>query len=449
MVLSRRGKAILLACALILPAMAAQRRATRPGPAPPKTQPPASTRWPLAAIDVSGNKVFPTEAIVRVTGLKLGDAVNAKDFERAVERLTETGAFESLAFRYEPVDGKLAVTFEVQEVIDLHPVGFERLEIPDAELMQVLAEKVPLFGPQVPATGRMVKRIIEALESYLPSRDRSSRILGRLLPARDGKLMMKFLPADLPPSITFVKFEGSAVLRAEDLQSAFFQVAVGAPYTEARLRELLDYNIRPLFEEKGRLQVRFGPIRVEESKDPAGVVVTVPVQDGEEFRFGEVRFAGNTQFPGKELGRVARLEADEVANFALVNKAVADIERLYKRNGFLHVKAAVERRLDEKKQTVDLLMRVQQGDQYKFRSLEIKGIDINAAAAVRRRWGIQRDQPFDSSYPEVFIQRIIEEAMFDHLAKITHRVTVDEESKMVDVEVAFLPEPVKKPRSIP
>src|SRR5713226_8430292 len=126
---------------------------------------PAADRWPLAAIAVTGNKVFPTETIVKASGLKLGDRVRLEDLRRAVDRLTATGAFETISFRYGPEGEKIAVTFEVQEVIDLYPVGFERLGIPDAELRKVLAERVPLFGPQVAATGPMVKHIVEAIQA--------------------------------------------------------------------------------------------------------------------------------------------------------------------------------------------------------------------------------------------------------------------------------------------
>lgn len=290
----------------------------------------------------------------------------------------------------------------------------------------------------------MVKRIVAALESYLATRNQGTRVIGRLVSAPGGKLVMTFRPAEQPPSITFVKFENSTVLRAEDLQKAFYQVALGIPYTEERLRELLDHNIRPLFEEKGRLQVRFGPFRTEESKEPAGLVVTVPVAEGEEFHFGKVRLAGNTKLPERELGRLVKLEEDQMANFALVNKAVADIEARYKRDGYMHVKATVERTLAEKTKAVDLVIRILEGDRYTFRNLEIKGIDINAAAAVRKRWGIQRGQPFDESYPGTFLKHIEEEAMFDRLAKTAFHVTVDEESKMVDVQLEFVGEPARR-----
>ncbi|MBI3696196.1 MAG: hypothetical protein HY238_15335, partial [Acidobacteria bacterium] len=398
-------------CPLVAIAAPAQRPAARkktPSKPAAKTTAPAPDRWPLASIHVEGNRAFGADAIVRATGLKLGAAVNAADLKRAVDRLTETGAFETISYRYVPEGEQIAVTFQVQEVVDLYPVGFERMDVPDAELLKVLREKAPLFGPQVPATGPMVKRIVEVLRAY-----RNIEIVGKVLAGPGGKLVMTFRPAEAPPVVTYVKFENSTLIRAEELQRVFYQSAVGVPYTEPRLQELLDSNIRPLFEEKGRLQVRFGPLRVEESKEPTGVVVSVPVEEGDEFHFGKVQIRGNTKFSTADLSRLVKLEEDELANFALVNKTIGDIERRYQREGYMHVKATVERTLDEKKKSVDLMIRIQEGDPYTMRNLVIKGLDINAEAAVRKRWGIPRGQGFDGSYPELFLKRIEEEAMFE------------------------------------
>jgi len=428
---------LLVGALLAAPAQRAPsaRRATRQPAATPPARP--ADRWPLAAIRVAGNQVFPAGAILRAAGLQLGALITLADLQAAAQRLTDSGAFATLSFRYEPEGAKLAVLFQVQEVVDLYPVGFERLEIPDAELNEVLTGKVPLFGPQVPATGAMVKRIEEALEACLAERNKPIRVVGRLVSASGGKLVMTFRPSTAPPVITFVKFAGSSAWRAEDLQKAFFPVAVGVPYTEARLAELLEHSIRPLFEEKGRLKVRFGPFRVEESTQASGLVVTVPVEDGEEFRFGRIRFPAHGHVSEKDLVRLARLEEDELANFKLVNQALENIAARYRREGYLRARTALEKLLVEKHNTVDLVIRIEEGDQYLFRRLEIKGIDVNSAAAVRQRWALKRGQPFDSSYPEVFLKRIEDEAMFDRLSRTAHLVTIEEETRMVDVELTF------------
>ena len=433
----------LLLLALLLPAQrpAPKARAPKPKPAAAKAADP--DRWPLASLHVTGNKILPSEAILRATGLAIGQPVNRVILEAAAARLTDTGAFETLSFRYDPAGASLAVTFQVQEVVDLYPVAFERLDVANADLHRHLREQVPLYGPTIPATGPMRDRIAAALEARL-----KFKISGRLWPGPDAALRMTFRPAAAPPSIVFVAFEGAKALRDVDLQGAFYQSAVGVPYLEPRVRELLEANIRPMFEEKGRLRVVFGAFRVEESQQPAGVRVTVPVEEGEPFKFAGVRITGHYQLPEKDIARLARLEEGALANFGLVRTAVADIERLYRRNGFLRVKITVDRAIDDDAHTVALTFRIAEGDQYRLRTLIIKGLDINAEAAVRRRWAIAPGQPFDDSYPDIFLLRIREEAMFEGLAKTTTRTNLDDPALVADVELVFHAEP-PQPRRRP
>lgn len=441
------SRTILLYSLLAL-ALAAQGQTpqNQPRPAPRKKaapkaaatqKPPAPDRWPLAAIHITGNKIFPAEAIVKVTGLQLGSLVNASDFQRALQRLTETGAFETGAFRYDPVGDKLSVTFELREVVDVYPIAFDRLNVPRAEVMQSLSEKVPLFGPEVPATGPMVKRILRALQEYLVSRNENAEIVGGLAPGPGGKLAMTFRPTTPPPKIVYVKFENSKVISAEDLQKAFFGSSVGAYYTETRLQDLLDANIKPLFQEKGRLMVRFGPFRTEESKEPEGVIVTVPVQEGDEFHFDHIEFEGNTHVSSTELRHLSKLSTDNLANLTAVKKAVSDIERRYQRDGYIKAKAVAEPTFNVSQKTLDEMFRITEGGVYVMRELAIKGLDINTEAAIRKMWAIKRGQPFDGAYPETFLKRIEEDAMFDNLSGTSHHENVDEAAKMVDVELEF------------
>jgi len=437
----------ILPCVLLL-GMASQNAGSQTqAPRPPARKKPAAKakaaqpvtpdKWPLAAIQVTGNKIFPTDAIVKATGLRVGSLVNRSDFERGLQRLTDSGAFETGSFRYDPAGDKLSVTFDVREVVDIYPIAFERLDVPREEIMQALAARVPLFGAQIPATGLMVKHIQAALHEFLASRNEDMEIVGALAPGSGGKLAMTFRPAAAPPKIVYVKFENSKRISAEALQKALFGSSVGAYYTENHLQDLLNGNIRPLYEEKGLLMVRFGPFHIEESKEPEGVIVTVPVQEGEEFHFDHIDFEGNTHVSSTELRHLTKLSTDALANFTLVHKAAGEIERRYQRDGYMNAKAVPEPVYNVAKKTVDEIFHITEGSTYTMRELTIKGLDINTEAEIRKMWGLNRGQPFDAAYPQTFLKRIEEDALFENLSGTSHHENVDESGKTVDVALEF------------
>src|SRR5581483_8173163 len=129
--------------------------------APPKSEPQVKTadpsdRFPIAAIRVEGNANYTAAQILSVAGLKVGDMIVLRDLENARDRLTATGAFESIGYSYEadptPKVKAYVVTLKVAEVNPVFPLRFEDLGVPDSELLQALQQKDVLFNPKkVPA----------------------------------------------------------------------------------------------------------------------------------------------------------------------------------------------------------------------------------------------------------------------------------------------------------
>ena len=75
----------------------------------------AAETFPLRAVNIAGNEHFSTEDIIAVTGLTIGSRVRPSDFQRAMEKLHNSGSFETLEFRYGAQGDGYQVTFKVQE----------------------------------------------------------------------------------------------------------------------------------------------------------------------------------------------------------------------------------------------------------------------------------------------------------------------------------------------
>ena len=108
----------------------------------------------------------------------------------------------------------------------------------------------------------------------------------------------------------------------------------------------------------------------EPAKDVEGLVVTVTVDEGESYDLGEVKFEGAAGFKPEDLRKTADLKTGDVVNFDLVHQGVERVKRLLRRNGYLQAEAAVDRKVDDKRKAVDLLVRLTEGPQYTFGKLE-------------------------------------------------------------------------------
>ena len=398
----------------------------------------ASTkRFPLRAVVVEGNEHFPTDAIVKATGLELGQPVADVDFRRAIGKLRDTGAFEVYEYRFRPHEGGYLITFKLQEASPLYPLRLEGFEAADEELRSLLDQKVPLIGEMVPPTGPMIDRIGAVLEHFWRKAGNRSKVVGSLVPFGEGEFEMVFSPRSAIKTIAFATFKNAGDLSPLDLQRVFNQIAMGVPYSESRLKEMLHYNIRPLYEENGRLEVTFCPCRADPDPDSEGLLVSIEVQQGDLYTFNSVKLEETSAVHHELLESLVEINHGEKADLARVRKAIAGIERLLKANGFMNAVGSFDRTLDTEAKTVDVTIQVERGDRYTFNKLIIQGLDIIGEDAVRKRWAINLGDPFNASYPQKFLSRITREGMFDKLSKTDWKMKIHPATRTVDITLIF------------
>ena len=397
----------------------------------------SNKRFPLRAIVIEGNEHFPTDAIVKVTGLELGQQVADADFRRAIGKLRDTGAFEVYEYRFRPHEGGYGITFKLQEASPLYPLQMEGFGATDEELRSLLEEKVPLMGKVVPAAGPMIDRIGAVLQHLWRKAGNRSQVVGSLAPVGEGEFAMLFRPRSAIKTIAFATFENTGELSPLDLQRVFNQIAMGVPYSQSRLKELLHYNIRPLYEEKGRLEVTFCPCRAEPDPDSEGLLVSIEVRQGEVYTFNSVELEETSAVHHELLDSLIKINQGEKADLARVRKAIAAIERLLKANGFMNALGRFDTKLDTAAKTVDVIIQVERGDRYTFNELTIQGLDIIGEDAVRKRWAINFGDPFNASYPQKFLSRITREGMFDKLSKTDWKLKIHPAAKTVDITLIF------------
>lgn len=394
-------------------------------------------KFPLREILIEGNENFATDDIIEILDLKIGDMVNRADFETAVGKLDVTGVFEGYAFRFGPKGDGFAVTFTVQEVPELYPLRLEGFDIPDEELRAYLRERIPLFGPKVPPTGIMARQIGDLLQQMWSERGNQTKIVGDINYLSDDEFEMLYQPEGAIQNIAFTRFENASAIPPLTLQQKFNSVAMGVTYSEQRLEELLKYNVKSLYEKVGRLEVKFCPCSVEPDTETKGLVVTIQVDEGPEYKFGEIIPPETSFIKPEDLQKLVKFQPGDTANLTLISESLKRYEDQFKSNGFIKVRSQYDPTLNTEKKTVDIVMRVDPGDRYVFGKLVIKGLDLIAEAAIRKRWVMNAGDPFNQHYPATFLNRVRSEQMFDNLQNTDWQITTDEVEKAVDVQLIF------------
>jgi outer membrane protein insertion porin family len=432
--------ALACSCAVVCAAQSAQK-------APKKEPPPGALR----SIAVKGNRLYPSSAILQESGLKNGDRVSAPIIEQARKKLQDTELFANVSDEYRFTTGagpvQYDVTFEVSENQQLFPVRFERLGVSSDELRKYLREHVDLYSDRIPGTDGVLRRYSAAIQDFLAQAGQKPPKIHAVVSNDDPKeLAVVFSPDTPAPTISRVIVSGNQAVDTGAILRAVNLVAIGAPMSDARIEDILNGAIKPLYAAKGYAAVSFPKIETEPSKTDRGVVVKVEIKDGPAFTFGSIRFRGSG-LDEEEIRANIPFKPGQPYNATQVDTFRIDLAHRLRRHGYLDARVATDSQSDDAKHAINVTYTVAPGSVYNFQTLDIKGLDVTSEPVVARLWGEKPGRPFNPDYPDFFLKKVEEQGLFDNLGDTQSDYTADASTHNVTVHLYFKGGESKKDRA--
>jgi len=406
-----------------------------------------AARWPIESLLVEGNHAYAAEQILAVAGLKVGQVAGKPEFEAARKRLTDTGAFETVGYKFTPGSAKgYAALIQVLEVQQAYPAEFENLHVSEQELRAALREKDPLFASgKLAATQPAFERYKNWVQEFLAAKGQPEKVAVGVAPISTGEFAVVFRPAHALPAVALVTFRGNHVVPSNVLHDAM-TAGIGAEYTEDRFREILNSAIRPIYEARGRMRVRFTELSTEPAKDVLGLHVFVTIDEGRSYTMGKVTIEGPAPDEAAELLRNIDVKHGDVANFDKVDEGLDAMRKALRRAGYLNAKITADRVVDDGHESVDAVIHVEAGPQFTMGKLTVAGLDLEGEAEILRIWTMKMGKPFNPEYPNYFLGVIRQENIFEHLGKTAVDVKINDKTHTGDVKLTFTAEkPAEKP----
>lgn len=401
----------------------------------PKKQPPPGT---LHSITVTGNRLYPSAAIIKYSGLEIGQRITGAIVEQARGKLQSTELFNNVSdhFRFSGFPPVYDVSFEVVENEQLFPLRFERLGVASDAVRQYLRDHVALYADRIPGTEGVLKRYTSAVQQFVSQTNPSMKVKAHISNDDPKELAVLFTRDTPPPTISQVIVTGNQAVDTGTILRAVNQVAVGVPLSDTRLKLILDGAIKPLYAAKGYAAVSFPKIETEPSTTNRGVVVKVQIKEGPAFKFGAIHFHGSGMDEDEIRSSIPFKPAqpfngEQVDNFRL------NLVHQLRRKGFLDASVTTETHTDDSKRLVDVIYNVSPGAVYSFQKLDIQGLDITSEPVVAKLWGEKPGKPFNPDYPDFFLKRVQEQGIFDNLADTRSDYTADASSHSVTVHLYF------------
>jgi outer membrane protein insertion porin family len=212
-------------------------------------------------------------------------------------------------------------------------------------------------------------------------------------------------------AITSLTFVGNKHFTSDDL-AAHLREHLNRFSSETRSgynREILDYSLRLLdnhMRSQGYLQAHFSEPRI--SVVAGGLMVAVPITEGQLYRLGNVKVDGVEAMSSAEVRSLLPMTKGDVVNGEKIGDWLfEDVKRLYGEKGFIQYTAEAvplfkNNPRNPEEGIVDLQVQIDEGKQFTLRSLTFEGEDLSQK---------QLAEFFVLNVGDVFNRRLLEESV--------------------------------------
>ena len=205
-------------------------------------------------------------------------------------------------------------------------------------------------------------------------------------------------------------------------------------YDRQKLDEDLEVGIKGLYRDHGYFKVNVGdPVLNTVDEDRSGIKgpwpmlgskhgkrvnITIPIEEGAQFRMGSLKFRSSDPevglvFKSDLLARAFPIKEGEVFSADKIRKALDNYKKLYGEYGYIDFVPEPVTEIDDVKKVVNLTMEFDQQKQFFVRRIEFSGNTTTRDKVIRREILLDEGQVYNNRLWELSILRLNQLGYFD------------------------------------
>ena len=435
-------------------------------PPPAKAGPPAAvTAQPpqqqtIEQILFRGNRRIPAATMRARIFSHEGDVYDEDALERDLHALWNTGFFDDIRIESTPGKTGMIVTFYVREKKLVRSIDYKGLStVQQSDVLDRFREKkVPLsilsqYDPVV------VKRAEVVLQELLAEHGRQfATVRARTRNIPPNSVALTFIVVEGPKvKMGNVNFTGNTVFSRQRLERSMkYSRPTGLPpwfywfhktYDKDRVEADLE-NIRSLYQDHGYFIALVQDPKVKmvntHNRLPLfflgggrgkRVDITIPVEEGPQYRLGKFVIRGNTLFKQAVLERVLRMKSGDIFDLSKVRKALDDYKKLYGEFGYINFVATPDPERDDKRHVVNLALDFEEDKQFFVHRIEFSGNTKTRDKVIRRDLLLDEGNIFNTALWDYSVLRMNQLGFFEEIKKDDYDIKQNAKDNTVDILV--------------
>jgi len=402
-------------------------------------EPPANAKWRLTTIVFEGLKSQPPERMIAAGGLQVGQTIDFEMVKAAAQRLSQTGLFKKVGYRYRYSSTQIELTFELEE----NTSGKKRCHFDnfvwfsDKEIADAIKRDMPDFDGSIVVSDFVGEEIKKSLARLLAEK----KIAGEVVYELDENLAYSFKVKGANLPVCDFQFAGAQDELKKPLLEAL-KPMFKTEYSKSDVGLFVNAALLPIYTQRGYLKAAFQPAQPSLSAGGAcanAVVVTLPVAEGLQYRWNDPVWSGNQAYSAQELNAELKLKQGDVADSMKIDKSWVAVYGVYGKKGHLRVRLKLEPVFDDARRLITYQVALTEGPQYRMGQVTIAGVPEDDARRGKDAWGLKVGEVFNASYIDVFLEKVVRGGLIKQPqgVRVGQELKRDDQKLTVDVVVKF------------
>lgn len=403
---------------------------------------------PIRDIVFEGLRLLPEDSVAFYLGIAEGAPLDWNTINANIHRLWERRLIDDVRVEAEPLDDGVRLRVHLVErptLSDIEYKGIKRISQSDIQ-EEISREQIRVLEGDSLDLGELY-RLGAAIERLYEEKGyRLARVQYTLRETAPGERAVLFtIDEGDKVKIEQISFDGNTVMSDGRLRRAMDETKESGLIASIRKRDV--YNVAKLEEDlqlvgdvyrrRGYKNVVLGepeldirPVKGEGSKRK--LFITVPIQEGSRWKWGDTRVEGNETYPDEVLVRQFDRPSGGWLRSNVIDDGVEGISNIYANTGYVFANVSVET-VERDDYVADVVVHVDEGEQYRVGRIEFEGNRRTRDKVLRRELGIQEGYLLNQGALRNSLLRIRQLEFFEVDEDDPVAFDFDEEEKQVDL----------------
>ncbi len=359
-----------------------------------------SADFPVMEVRVEGASRVGSDAIYRVMKSRVGGEFDPAKIREDVKAVYRMGYFSDVKIDAEEVPGGLRLVVLVTEKPIVSSIDIEgNNEVETSDLMEAITikERTLFQEEKVKESARGIREI------YHNSGFMDATVESSFEEEVDGSIRVSFRVSEGEKlEIEEIRITGNRYLEEkiiresmETSEKGFFSFITESGTFKKDVLENDVRRIEALYQDIGFLESKISDPKIE--RGPKGLLVTIHVFEGLQYRVGEVSFSGESGLTEEDQRKAVKLASGDVFNRGTLLSDVLSLTTAMNDKGY--ALALVSPRVTKRTEypLADVTYRAEKGDKFRFGKVEVVGNTKTIDRVVRRSLDVSDGRTYTST----------------------------------------------------